>query len=142
MQNTETNSIILFPKKLMNNHNNQLSEDIFSAVIVPEAYVLLYLHCVQVYNCFFWCCAGIIGFFFFLQVGECFGSDLKPQHGRVRRRSTASSTLRGSRVKTYRKASTHRKKPKIISWKTHTERHPGQTMTVSVNDVQRVTPSS
>lgn len=44
------------------------------------------------------------------------GSYLKPQHGRVRRRSTARSTLSGSSVKTYRKASRHRKKPKIISY--------------------------
>lgn len=44
------------------------------------------------------------------------GSYLKPQHGRVRRRSTARSTLSGSSVKTYRKASMHRKKPKIISY--------------------------
>lgn len=47
-------------------------------------------------------------------------SHLKPQHGRVSSRSTASSTLRGSSVNTYRKASTHRKKPKIISWRRQT----------------------
>lgn len=45
------------------------------------------------------------------------GSYLEPQHGSVRRRSTARSTLSGSSVKTYRKASMHRKKPKIISYK-------------------------
>ncbi|TNN36984.1 hypothetical protein EYF80_052855 [Liparis tanakae] len=39
--------------------------------------------------------------------------ETQPQHGRVRRRSPASSTRRGSSVKTYRKASTHRKKPKL-----------------------------
>lgn len=48
--------------------------------------------------------------------GRLRGSYLEPQHGRVRRRSTASSTLSGSSVKTYRKASMHRKKPKIMSY--------------------------
>lgn len=65
-------------------------------------------------------------FCFFLQYAEVVarygsgswkqGSYLKPQHGRVRRRNTARSTLSGSSVKTYRKASMHRKKPKIISY--------------------------
>lgn len=49
-------------------------------------------------------------------VGWKRGSYLKPQHGRVRRRNTARSTLSGSSVKTYRKASMHRKKPKSISY--------------------------
>lgn len=65
-------------------------------------------------------------FFFLMRGGGCEVTALgvrveapylKPQHGRVRRRSTARSTLRGSSVKTYRKASMHRKKPKIISWR-------------------------
>ena len=65
----------------------------------------------------------------------CVGSDLKPQHGRVRRRSRASSTLRGSRVKTYRKASTHKKKPNVISCKSYTQIHQSQTIIFSVNNI-------